>query len=93
MNLAHTAPSDSSPCLNVSSWMRSGITLVIGKKNKQNSSFSSIQSPPTLPAFRLYQTFASPVRENGNSFHCRVFWLTSGMVRREQFSSNSYRWA
>jgi hypothetical protein len=41
----------------------------------------------------LYQTFASPVRENGNSFHRRVFWFIPRMVRREQFSSNSYRWA
>jgi hypothetical protein len=32
-----------------------------------------IQSPPTLPAFRLYQTLASTITENGKSFHHRVF--------------------
>ena len=54
-------------------------TLVAGK---QNSSFNLIQSPPTLPAVWSYQIFASPLRENGESFAVRCFgsnrvWLNS----------------
>ena len=40
---------------------------------KQNSSFNLIQSPPTFPTVWSYQIFASPVRENGDSFTVRCF--------------------
>ena len=54
-------------------------TLVAGK---QNSSFNLIQSPLALPAIWSYQIFASPVRENGESFTIRCIglngvWLNS----------------
>jgi len=83
-NLSHTVPSDPSSCLNISSWMRSASTLVIG--HKQNSLFNLIQSPPTLPCPPVVPNFCSPVRENRESFHHKVFWFILGMVGFQQVS-------